>query len=85
MNLSSTENPGPAAHRACRACNGLGPELVFTIRPPGFPCIGHSEANNQPFEIDTRDMARAQLVTVNELPAPVTPRRLRRVSNGQRG
>jgi hypothetical protein len=62
-----------------------GSGACFHYTPPGFPRIGHSEANNEPFEIDSRDMARALLVTVNELPAPVTPRRLRRVSNGQRG
>src|ERR1035441_6778824 len=29
------KNPGPAVHRACRACNGLGPELVSLYAPRG--------------------------------------------------
>src|ERR1019366_1968478 len=46
---------------------------LFPYTPPGFPCIGHSEANNEPFEIDGTTWARAQLVTVKDYPPPARP------------
>src|ERR1017187_8571766 len=46
---------------------------LFHYTPPGFPCIGHSEANNEPFEIDGTTWARAQLVTVKDYPPPARP------------
>src|ERR1017187_3244455 len=65
MNLSQKKS-GPCCASRVSRMQRPGSGACFHYTPPGFPCIGHSEANNEPFEIDGTTWARARLVTVKD-------------------
>src|ERR1039457_3905936 len=72
MNLSQKKS-GPCCASRVSRMQRPGSGACFHYTPPGFPCIGHSEANNEPFEIDGTTWARARLVTVKDYPSPARP------------
>src|ERR1039457_5754759 len=72
MNLSQKKS-GPCCASRVSRMQRPGSGTCFHYRPPGFPCIGHSEASNDPFEIDGTTWARARLVTVKDYPPPARP------------